>query len=148
MLKILQASLQQYMIQEIPDIQVGFRKGRGIRDQIANICWLIGKAREFQKKTSISDLLVTPKLLTLLITTSCGKFFKRWKNYLSPEEAVCRTRSNDCNWTWNVDWFKIGKLSSGHRTGNSQFSFQCQRKAIPNNAQNTAQLHLSLTLAK
>ena len=37
------------------------------------------------------------------------KFFKRWKNYLSPEEAVCRTRSNDCNWTWNVDWFKIGK---------------------------------------
>ena len=43
---------------------------------------------------------------------------------------------------------QIGKLSNGHRTGNSQFSFQCQRKAIPNNAQNTAQLHLSLTLAK
>ena len=51
MLKILQARLQQYMNCEIPDIQVGFRKGRGTRDQIANICWIIKKAREFQKNT-------------------------------------------------------------------------------------------------
>ena len=50
MLKILQASLQQYVNQELPDIQAGFRKDRGTRDQIANICWIIGKAREFQKK--------------------------------------------------------------------------------------------------
>jgi len=49
MLKILQARLQQYMNRELPDIQVGFRKGRGTRDQIANICWIIEKAREFQK---------------------------------------------------------------------------------------------------
>ena len=49
MLKILQAKLQQYMNRELPDVQVGFRKGRGTRDQIANICWIIEKAREFQK---------------------------------------------------------------------------------------------------
>ena len=49
MLKILQARLQQYVNHELPDVQVGFRKGRGIRDQIANICWIIEKAREFQK---------------------------------------------------------------------------------------------------
>ena len=50
MLKILQARLQQYVNRELPDVQAGFRKGRGIRDQIANICWIIKKAREFQKK--------------------------------------------------------------------------------------------------
>ena len=49
MLKILQASLQQYVNRELPDVQAGFRKGRGTRDQIANICWIIKKAREFQK---------------------------------------------------------------------------------------------------
>jgi len=65
MLKILQARLQQYMNCEIPDGQVGFRKGRGTRDQIANICWVIKKAREFQKKTSISALLTMPKPLTV-----------------------------------------------------------------------------------
>ena len=51
MLKILQARLQQYMNHELPDVQAGFRKGRGTRDQIANICWIIKKAREFQKHT-------------------------------------------------------------------------------------------------
>ena len=50
MLKILQARLQQYMNRELPDVQAGFKKGRGTRDQIANICWIIEKAREFQKK--------------------------------------------------------------------------------------------------
>ena len=50
MLKILQARLQQYVNRELPDVQTGFRKGRGTRDQIANICWIIEKAREFQKK--------------------------------------------------------------------------------------------------
>ena len=49
MLKILQARLQQYVNRELPDVQAGFRKGRGTRDQIANICWIIEKAREFQK---------------------------------------------------------------------------------------------------
>ena len=66
MLKILQARLQQYMNHELPDVQAGFRKVRGTRDQIANIHWIIEKAREFQKKkTSISALLTMPKPLTM-----------------------------------------------------------------------------------
>ena len=74
MLKIIQAIIQQYMNRELPDVQAGFRKDRGTRDQIANIHWIIRKAREFQKKTSISALLTTPKPLTLWITINCGKF--------------------------------------------------------------------------
>ena len=73
MFKILQARLQQYMNHEIPDVQAGFRKGRGTRDQIANIHWIIKKAREFQKN-SISALLTMPKPLTVWITINCGKF--------------------------------------------------------------------------
>ena len=73
MLKILQARLQQYVNHELPDVQAGFRKGRGTRGQIANICWIIEKAREFQK-TSISALLTMPKALTVWITINCGKF--------------------------------------------------------------------------
>ena len=74
MLKILQARLQQYMSRELPDVQSAFRKGRETRDQIANISWIIEKARKFQKKTSISALLTIPKPLTVWITTNCGKF--------------------------------------------------------------------------
>ena len=73
MLKILQARLQQYVNREVPDVQTGFRKGRGTRDQIANIHWIIEKAREFQK-ISISVLLTMPKPLTVWITINCGKF--------------------------------------------------------------------------
>ena len=62
------------MNHELPDVQAGFRKGRGTRDQIANICWIIEKAREFQKKTSICDLLTMPKPLTVWITINCGEF--------------------------------------------------------------------------
>ena len=72
--QILQARLQQYVNRELPDVQAGFRKGRGARDQIANIRWIIAKAREFQKKTSISALLTMPKPLTVWITINCGKF--------------------------------------------------------------------------
>ena len=79
MLKILQARLHQYMNCERPDVQAGFRKGRGSRNQIANICWIIEKAREFQKKISISALLTMPKPLTVWITINCGKFWKRWE---------------------------------------------------------------------
>ena len=68
MLKILQVRLQQYMNHELPDVQAGFRKGRGIRDQIANILWITEKA------TSISALLTMPKPLTVWITINCGKF--------------------------------------------------------------------------
>ena len=73
MFKILQARLQQYVNHELPDVQGGFRKGRGTRDQITNISWAIKKAREFQK-TSISALLAMPKPLTVWITINCGKF--------------------------------------------------------------------------
>ena len=78
MLKILQATFQQYVNHELPDVQAGFRKGRGTRDQMANIHRIIEEAREF-KKTSISALLTMPKPLTVWITTNCGKFFKRWE---------------------------------------------------------------------
>ena len=70
MLKILQARLQQYMNRGLPDVQSGFRKGRGIRDQTANIHWITEKAREFQKKYA---LLTMPKPFTVWITTNCGK---------------------------------------------------------------------------
>ena len=73
MLNFLQVRLQQYVNCELPDVQAGFRKGRGTRDQIANIRWIIEKAREFQK-TSISALLTVPKPLTVWITINCGKF--------------------------------------------------------------------------
>ena len=73
MFKILQASLQQYVNRELPDVQAGFRKGRGTRDQIANIRWIMEKARLFQKKTSISALLTMLKPLTVWITINCGK---------------------------------------------------------------------------
>ena len=76
-LKILQAMLQQYMNCELPDVQARFRKGRGTRDQIANIHWIINKAREFQR-TIYFCVLTMPKPLAVWITTSCGKFFKRW----------------------------------------------------------------------
>ena len=96
MLKILQARFQQYVNYELPDVQAGFRKGRGTRDQVANIRWIIEKAREFQK-ASISTLLTMPKPLTVWITTNCGKFFKRWQsqpNDLPPEKSVFTSRSN------------------------------------------------------
>ena len=72
-LKILQARLQQYVNRELPDVQAGFRKGRGTRDQIANICWIMEKAREFQKNI-ISALLNMPMPLTVWIKINCGKF--------------------------------------------------------------------------
>ena len=72
MLKILQARLQQYVNRELPDVQGGFRKDRGTRDQIADICWIIEKAREFQK--NISFCLTMPKPLTVWIKINCGKF--------------------------------------------------------------------------
>ena len=72
-LKILQSRLQLNVNHELPDVQAGYRKGRGIRDQIANILWIMEKAREFIKM-SISDFLTMPKPLTLWNTVNCGKF--------------------------------------------------------------------------
>ena len=72
-LKIVQARLQQYMNRELCDVQVGFRKVRETRNQIANICWIMEK-QESSGKTSISALLTMPKPLTVWITINCGKF--------------------------------------------------------------------------
>ena len=75
MLTILQARLQQYVNRELPEVQAGFRKGKGTRDQIANISWIIEKTREFQK-TSTSASLTLLEPLTMWITTNCGKFLE------------------------------------------------------------------------
>ena len=78
MLKILQGRLQQYVNREFPDVQAGFRKGRGTRDQIANIHWII-KKQESSRKTSTSALFTTPKSLTVWTKANFGKFLKRWE---------------------------------------------------------------------
>ena len=96
MFKILQARLQQYVNRELPNVQAGFRKGRGTRDQIANICWITEK-EESSTKICISALLTMPKPLTVGITVNCGKFFKKWEywtTYLPLEKSVCRSGSN------------------------------------------------------
>ena len=78
MLKILQVRLRQYVNQELPNVKTGFRKDRGTRDQIANICWIIEKAKEFQKTYTYASL-TTLKPLTVSIITNCGKLIKRWE---------------------------------------------------------------------
>ena len=104
MLKILQARLQQYVNHELPDVQAGFRKARGTRDQIANIQWIIKKARKFQKNIYFCFIDYTKAF-------NCVDHNKLWKiipkdgntrpPYLPPEESVCRSRSNSYNCTWN-----------------------------------------------
>ena len=96
MLKILQARLQQYMNHELPDVQAGFRKGRGTRGQIANIRWIIGKAREFQENIyfCFTDYA---KPLTVWITTNCGNSSRDGNTRLPDlplEKHVCRSGSN------------------------------------------------------
>ena len=78
MLKIFQARLQQFVNQELPDGQAGFRKDRRTGEQIANIHWIIKKNESF-RKISTSALLTMQKPLTVWITINCGKFFKRWE---------------------------------------------------------------------
>ena len=93
MLKILQARFQQYVNHELPDVQAGFRKGRGTRDEIANIHWIIKKARV--QTTSV--LLTVPKPLIVWITINCGKFWKRWEyqtTWPASWKLVCRSGSN------------------------------------------------------
>ena len=112
MLKILQARLQQYKNHELPDVEVGFRKGRGTRDQIASIHWIIEKAREFQKKTSTSALLTTPKPLTVWIT----KYWKILQGMRIPDYLTCLLRNLYAGHEapiktrhGTIDLFKIGK---------------------------------------
>ena len=96
MLKILQARLQQYVNRELPDVQAGFRKGRGTRDQIANICWIIEKAREFQKNINFCFIgyakafcCVDPNKLE-----NSSRDGNTRTPDLPPEKSVCRSRSN------------------------------------------------------
>ena len=78
MLKILQARLQQYMNCELTDVQAGFRKGRGTRGQIVNICWIIEKARDFQEHIYFCFIDYTKAFVW--ITVNCGKFWKIWEH--------------------------------------------------------------------
>ena len=112
MLKTLQARLQQYVNWELPDIQAGFRKGGGTRDQIANICWIMEKASEFQKNIYFSFIYYTKAF-------DCVDHKKLWKilkemgipdqltcilrNMYAGQEAAVRTRHG------TTDWFQIGK---------------------------------------
>ena len=96
MFSVLQARLQQYVNQELPDVQAGFRKHRGIRDQIANIYWSIEKVKEFQKNLYFCFIDNT-KAFDCVDHKNCGKFLKIWEyqtNLPSPEKPVCGSRSN------------------------------------------------------
>ena len=95
MLKILQARLRQHLNQELPDVQAGFRKDRETRDQVANICWIIEKAREFQKSIYFCFIDYTKNFVC--ITTNCGNCSRERNTRppdLPPEKSVCQSRSN------------------------------------------------------
>ena len=80
MVKILQARLQQYMNHELPDVEAGFRKGRGTRGQIANICWIMEKRREFQKNIYFCFIDYAKAFDCVdWITINCGQFWRRWE---------------------------------------------------------------------
>ena len=107
MLKILQARLQQYVNHELPDVQAGFRKGRRTRDQIANIHWIMEKAREFQKNIYFCFIHYA-KPLTMWITINCGKFWKRWE-YQTTSPASWEICMQVRKQQLELDWFQIGK---------------------------------------
>ena len=112
MLKILQSRLQQYMNRELPDVQAGFRKGRGTRDQIANICWIMEKAREFQKKICFC-FIDHAKAFDCVDHNKLWKILKEMgipdhltcllRNLYAVQEATVRTGHGI------TDWFQIGK---------------------------------------
>ena len=112
MLKILQAKLQQYLNQELPDVQAGFRKGRGTRDQIANIHWIIENARELQKNIYFC-FIDYAKAFDYVDHNKLWKILKEigvpdlliclLRNLPSDQEATVRTRHG------TMDWFQIGK---------------------------------------
>ena len=110
MLKILQARLQQYMNRELPDIQAGFRNSRGNRDQIANVCWIIEKAREFQKSICFTDYAKAfdcvdhNKLWNILQEMGIPDYLTcLLRNLYAGQEAIVRTGHG------TMDWFQIGK---------------------------------------
>ena len=112
MLKILQARLQQYMNWELPDVQAGFRKGRGTRDQIANICWIIKKAKEFQKSIYFCFIAYTKAFDCV----DCNKLWKILKEMGIPDHLTCLLRNLYAGHEVTIstvhgttDWFQIGK---------------------------------------
>ena len=112
MLKILQARLQQYMNRELPDVQTGFRKARGMRDQIDNICWIIEK-QESSRKTSTSALLTNAKAFDCVHHNKLWKILQEMgipgyltcllRNLYAGQEATIRPGHE------TLDWFQIGK---------------------------------------
>ena len=128
MLKILQARLQQYVNHELPDVQAGFRKSRGTRDPAANICWIMEKAREFQKNIYFCFI----DLGSIVMNKSSdgdgipAKLFQILKDdTIKVLHSVCqqiwKTQQWSQDWKWSV-------------------SFQSQRRAVPKNVQTTVQL--------
>ena len=112
MIVLIQAMLQDYMNQELPDVEAGFRKGRGTRDQIANICWIIKKAREFQKNISFCfidyvkgfDYVDHKKLRKILKEMGIlDHLTGLLRNLYASQEATVRTGHG------TTDWFQIGK---------------------------------------
>ena len=113
MLKIFQARLQQYVNRELPDVQAGFRKGRGTRDQIANVCWIMGKAREFQKNIyfcfidyvkafdCVDHITINWKILREIGIPDHLTYLL--KNLYAGQEATVSTGHG------TTDWFQIGK---------------------------------------
>ena len=105
MLKILQARLQQYVNCELPDGQAGFRKGRGTRDQIANICWIMEKAREFQKNIYFCFI----DYFKIFDCVDHNKLWKILKEMGIPDHLICLLRNLSQHLEPDMDWFKIGK---------------------------------------
>ena len=112
MLTILQARLQQYVNCELPDVQAGFRRGRGTRNQIANIHWIIEKAREFQKNIYFCFIDYT-KAFDCMDHNKLWKILKQMGNNrppdLPPEKSVCMSEATVRTEHGTIDWFKIGK---------------------------------------
>ena len=130
MLKILQARLQQYRNRELPDVQAGFRKGRGTRDQIANICWIMGKAREFQKNiyfcfidyAKAFDCVDHNKLWKILRERGISDHLTcLLRNLYAGQEATVRTGHG------TTDWFQIGKgIHQGYILSPCLFNFYAE----------------------
>ena len=112
--KILQVRLQQYMNCELPDVQVGFRKGRGIRDQTANICWIIQKVREFQKKICVCfiDYAKAFDCVDHNKLRNSSRDGNTRPPDLPLEKPICTSGSNSENWTWNNRLVPNGKKST------------------------------------
>ena len=118
----LQARLQQYVNHELPDVQVGFRKGRGTRDQIANIRWIIEKAREFQKNVYFCFIYYAKDFVW--ITINCGKFWKRW---------VYQT-------IWPASW------ETYMRVKKQQLELDMEQQTIPNRKRSMSRLYIVIWL--